>query len=202
MLAHLGYAAAPASLAARGWGERHGFSYHAPDMRWMLAGALLPDVVDKTVGQVLFRPYFQNGRIFTHTVTLTLLALLAGAWSWRRHGDERLLLLGCGMAGHLVLDRIWMEPTTALWPSLGPFVRHPSLGTLMEQIREHLSDPFFWSGELSGAALLVLALRLLGVNDAKALRGFLLHGLSPALEETAAVGLARKQGRTSSSAGA
>ncbi len=194
LLAHLGYAAAPASLAARWWGERRGFSCQAPDMRWMLAGAVLPDVVDKTVGQVLFRPYFQNGRIFTHTVALTLMALLAGAWSWRRSGDERLLLLGCGMASHLMLDRIWMEPTTALWPSLGPFLRHPSLGTIMEQIREHLTDPLFWVGELSGAALLVMSLRLLGVEDLKSLGDFLLQGLSPALEERAAESPVREQG--------
>ena len=192
LLAHLGYAAAPASLVARWWGERRGFSSAAPDLRWLLAGAVLPDVVDKTVGQVLFRPYFQNGRIFTHTVALTLVALLAGSCAWRRRGDGRLLLLACGMACHLVLDRIWMEPTTALWPSLGPFLRHPSLGTIMEQIREHLSDPFFWAGEISGAALLGLSLRLLGVRDGRSLKDFLLHGRSPALRETVAERLAGK----------
>ncbi|MDI6831254.1 MAG: metal-dependent hydrolase [Actinomycetota bacterium] len=185
LLAHLGYAAAPASLAAREWGERRGFSYGAPDMRWLLAGAVLPDLIDKTVGQVLLRPYFQNGRIFTHTVALTLAALLAGAWSWRRRGDGRLLLLACGMASHLVLDRIWMEPTTAFWPSLGPFLRHPSLGTIMEQIREHLTDPFFWAGEVSGGVLLVLSLRVLGVSDRRALGDFIFRGNSPALAEMA-----------------
>ncbi|NPV58742.1 MAG: metal-dependent hydrolase [Actinobacteria bacterium] len=187
LLAHLGYAAAPASMAAKWWGERRGFPSGAPDMRWLLAGAVLPDVVDKTVGQVLFRPYFQNGRIFTHTVAMTIAALLAGTWSWRRKGDMHLLLLACGMASHLLLDRIWMEPTTALWPSLGPFLRHPSLGTIMEQIREHLTDPWFWTGELSGAALLAVSLRTLGVSDMGGLRRFLLHGRSPSLEKTAAL---------------
>ena len=89
------------------------------------------------------------------------------------------------MASHIALDRIWIEPATALWPSLGPFVKHPSIQTLLEQIREYLGDPTFWVTELAGAALLVASLRYLGVKNARDLRAFLATGYSPALAEFA-----------------
>jgi len=181
LLAHLGFTAAPGAVAARWWGESRGFAGKAPDLRWLLAGSMLPDVVDKTVGQVLFKPYFENGRIFCHTFIFALLMFVAGTYQVRRKGDSRIILLACGVAGHLVLDRIWIEPTTAFWPALGPFVRYPSLQTLMEQIAEALGDPIFWTTEIGGVLLLVLALRYLGIRKKDDLKAFLLHGLSPSL---------------------
>ena len=34
------------------------------DLRLLLIGSLLPDIVDKPIGTVLFRSTFENGRIF------------------------------------------------------------------------------------------------------------------------------------------
>ncbi len=182
LAAHLGFTVAPAALVAGCWGEKRGFAHKAPDFRWLLAGAVLPDLVDKTVGQVLFKPYFENGRIFTHTIALSILLFVAGTYEWRRRGDSRILLLACGVASHLVLDRIWIEPATAYWPALGPFERHPSTGSILEQIREYLGDPLFWTSELAGVALLCASLRYLGVKNARTLAGFLVCGRSPSLE--------------------
>jgi membrane-bound metal-dependent hydrolase YbcI (DUF457 family) len=55
---------------------------------------------------------------------------VAGTCEWKRRGDSRILLLALGIASHLVLDRVWLEPTTALWPALGPFERYPSIQTI------------------------------------------------------------------------
>lgn len=184
LVAHLGFAAAPATAVAAWWGQNRGFQ-KVPDLRWLLAGAVLPDIIDKAVGQVLFKPYFENGRIFAHTFALTLTLFVAGAWEWRRRGESGILLLAAGVAAHLVLDRIWTEPATALWPALGPFVRHPSLGGIMEQIREYLGDPTFWATEAAGAALLAASLRYLGIRSMHTLRSFLAHGSAPALEQFA-----------------
>ena len=184
LAAHLGFAVAPATAAAGWWGQNHGFK-KILDLRWLIVGTLLPDVIDKAVGQVLFKPYFESGRIFAHTLAFTLALFVAGAWEWRRRGDGRVLLLATGVASHLVLDRIWAEPVTALWPALGPFVRHPSSGGIMEQIRAYLGDPAFWATELAGAALLLASLRGLGVRNASALKEFFAHGRAPALEQFA-----------------
>lgn len=181
VLAHAGFALAPAAAFTSWWRDSRGFRFGTPDLRWLLAGTVLPDVVDKAVGDVLFRSYFQNGRIFFHTSLFTLLFLLAGLWNWTRKRDVRLLLLSLGMASHLALDRIWTEPATALWPSLGPFLRHPSDLTLLEQVLEYLRDPVFWVTEAAGAVILVTALRVLGVDSGTRLGDFLRRGTLPAL---------------------
>jgi membrane-bound metal-dependent hydrolase YbcI (DUF457 family) len=179
--AHLGFTAAPGALISTWWGENRGFVSRAPDLRWLLAGAVLPDIIDKAVGEVLFKPYFENGRIFAHTFALSLLLLVAGTYSLKRRGDSRILLLACGVAGHLVLDRMWTEAATAWWPAMGPFLRYPSQGTIIEQIMEYLRDPMFWSTEIAGIALLAISLRYLGVKNRRTLKAFLANGVSPSL---------------------
>ncbi len=182
VLAHAGFAFAPAAAVSSWWKDNRGFRDGVPDMRWLLAGTVLPDVVDKAVGEVLFRSYFRNGRIFFHTYLFTLIFFLAGILGWARKRDASLLLLSCGMASHLLLDRIWIEPTTALWPSLGPFQRHPSDLTFLQQVMEYLRDPFFWVTEAAGTGVLVASLRRLGVDSRAGLKGFLRHGTLPALQ--------------------
>ncbi len=181
LIAHAGIAAAPASAVLAWWQENRGFSRETPDLRWLLLGSVLPDLVDKPLGQAVLRSYFQNGRIFFHTFLFTILFLLGGASQWKRRGDSRLFMLACGMLAHVVVDRVWVEPTTAFWPSLGPFLRHPSLGTIMEQVMEYLREPSFWVEEVGGGALLVGSLRLLGVRSLRDLRQFAGHGTLPAL---------------------
>lgn len=180
LVAHAGFAAAPASAILAWWQENRGFSRGNPDMRWLLLGSVLPDLMDKPLGQAALRPYFQNGRIFFHTFLFTMLFLLGGAYQGKRRGDSRLFLLACGMLAHVVLDRVWTEPPTAFWPSLGPFLRHPSLGTIMEQVMEYLREPAFWVEEVGGGALLFASLRLLGLKSLKDLGIFARNGSLPA----------------------
>lgn len=164
-LAHMGFAAAPATQVMGWWHENRGFRSKVPDLRWLLAGAVVPDILDKAVGQVLFRPYFQNGRIFLHTFAVSLGVFLLGLYRWRRDGDGGVLLLWVGMVSHLVLDRIWTEPTTAFWPIMGPFMRHASLKSIWGQVLDYLRSPLFWVEEAAGGALLVSSLRYLGVRS-------------------------------------
>ena len=178
---HLGLGAAPGALAAKWWGETAGYDKGAPDLRWYLTGTLLPDLVDKPVGQVFFKPYFENGRIYCHTLLLTSSMLAAGIRRWRRRDDNRLLLLALGAVSHLVFDAIWKEPATLMWPLLGPFKRYPSLKGVLGQLAESLRDPSFWAEEMGGLTLLLLALRSVGVHRYDDLKAFTLHGLSPHL---------------------
>ena len=181
LLAHMGFAAVPGALVSKWWGESRGFADGAPDLRWLLAGTVLPDLVDKTLGQILFRSYFQNGRIFCHTAAFTLAVFVAGAYRLRYGGDNRIMLMACGVASHFVLDSMWLEPVTTLWPALGPFVRDPSTQGFFAQVMENLGEPFFWATELGGALMLTLSLRLLGIEDLAELKGFIRQGRSPSL---------------------
>ena len=178
---HLGLGAAPGTLAARWWGDTAGYDKGAPDLRWYLTGILLPDLVDKPIGQVFFKPYFENGRIYCHTLLFTSSMLAMGIRRWRRRDDNRFLLLALGVVSHLVFDAIWREPVTVMWPLLGPFERYPSLKGVLGQLAESLRDPSFWAEEMGGLLLLLLSLRSVGIQRPGDLKTFILHGLSPYL---------------------
>jgi len=80
---------------------------------------LLPDIIDKPIGQVLFRETFNNGRIFCHTLLFLVLVTVAGLFFYRRKGKTWLLAFSFGTLTHLVFDQIWRSPRTLLWPLLG-----------------------------------------------------------------------------------
>lgn len=85
--------------------------------------ALLPDLVDKPVRELLPGLVNHSTRSFGHSLVgaaLVLAALLA----LRRRLRAPVALWGC-FAGHLLLDRVWLNggAATLLWPLLGPFPR-------------------------------------------------------------------------------
>jgi inner membrane protein len=89
------------------------------DVRVLLIGSLLPDIVDKPVGLYLFRDTFGNGRIFCHTLLFLLVITIAGVYMYRRRDKVWLLVLSFGTLAHLILDQMWLTPRTLLWPLYG-----------------------------------------------------------------------------------
>jgi inner membrane protein len=89
------------------------------DIRWLVAGSLLPDIIDKPVGQYFFRETFNNGRIFTHTLLFLIILSAAGFYLWKRHHQVWMLSLAAGTLMHLILDESWLVPGTLFWPLLG-----------------------------------------------------------------------------------
>jgi len=82
-------------------------------------GSLLPDIIDKPVGQFFFRDTFSNGRIFCHTLLFLILITLAGLCLYRSRGKTWLLGFSFGTFMHLIQDQMWLEPRTFLWPLYG-----------------------------------------------------------------------------------
>jgi len=48
------------------------------DPKYLVIGALLPDLVDKPLGRVIFSSTLANGRIIGHTLLFSLILLLIG----------------------------------------------------------------------------------------------------------------------------
>ena len=89
------------------------------DIRILLIGSLLPDIVDKAVGYFFFRDTFSNGQIFCHTLLFLIVITLGGLYLyWSRHRTW-LLTLSFGTFTHLILDGMWLTPQTLLWPLYG-----------------------------------------------------------------------------------
>ena len=126
------------------------------DIRVLLIGSLLPDIIDKPVGQLFFRETFSNGRIFCHTLLFLILIALAGAYLYRHYSKTWLLVLSFGTFTHLVLDQMWLTPRTLFWPLYG-FTFEPADITdwLQNMLYALLTEPEVYVPELLGMGILI-----------------------------------------------
>ena len=85
-------------------------------------GAILPDLLDKPLGQILLAETINWGRIYAHTLILAVILIILGLMIWIRNRKRILLLcLGTGVLIHQLGDAMWTAPVNWFWPFLGPF---------------------------------------------------------------------------------
>jgi hypothetical protein len=147
--------------------------------KMILIGALLPDILDKTVYYTLSGFSGHRGaelgiiagtRSFGHSAIL--LALITLFSIWKR--QPRMQALAFGIATHLLLDNIGnvvaaknisgVEFRTLLWPLLG--LQFPEIP--FHDAAEHLrfwANPAMLAGELVGIALLVYHFRVVRKSE-------------------------------------
>ncbi len=126
------------------------------DIRLLLIGSLLPDIIDKSVGQFFLKDTFSNGRIFCHTLLFLILITLVGLYLYRSRGKTWLLVLSFGTFTHLIFDWMWLEPRTLLWPLYGFAFKKVDLTHWTQNILHALhTDPGVYVPELVGAAILI-----------------------------------------------
>ena len=89
------------------------------DIRVLLIGSLLPDIVDKPLGLLLLQDIIGNGRIFCHTLLFLIFITTIGLFLYISRRKTSVLVLSFGIFTHLVLDMIWRIPKTLFWPLLG-----------------------------------------------------------------------------------
>lgn len=145
-----------AALAPRRLRNAFASLSHRVDLRVLLVGSLLPDIIDKSVGLVFFPDLFGTGRLFCHTLLFCLLLTVVGAWRYRRRQTSNLLVLSYGVAMHLVLDGMWRVPETLLWPALGLILRGETHDQWLRTIFFALfTRPEAYVPEIAGAMILV-----------------------------------------------
>jgi len=88
------------------------------DYRLVAFGALLPDIIDRSLTWVLLPDSFEDNHIFAHTLLFSLVIALPGLYFARR-GDLGLLSVAAGTLTHLLADPVLREPRTLLWPLFG-----------------------------------------------------------------------------------
>ena len=149
LFAHLGL-----TLAAAKFTERFGLR---PDLAFVLLGSILPDLIDKPLGYLIYGS-MASGRIFAHTLLfLLVLAALATILKSRPLGS-----LAFGVLAHQALDTIWTTPVIFLWPLLGDFPVKARMSVLsyFEMLMRGLQNPGILVPELLGLFfLLFLAIR-------------------------------------------
>jgi hypothetical protein len=125
------------------------------DIRLLLIGSLLPDIIDKPIGQFFFLNTFSNGRIFSHTLLFLVLISMGGLYLYWRRNKTWLLVLSFGTFTHLVLDLMWLTPRTLLWPLYGFSFERIYLGNwIQDMLHRLLNQPIVVIPELAGAIII------------------------------------------------
>ena len=122
------------------------------DLAFLALGSMLPDIIDKPLGILVFGTA-EQGRTFGHTLLfLMVLAILAIYLK-----NIRLASVSVGVLAHLVLDSMWKSPAILLWPLLGNIPPAQDLGvsdyilTLLYGLR----NPMIWVPEMLGLSYLI-----------------------------------------------
>jgi len=89
------------------------------DPKYLAIGALLPDLIDKPLGMVIFASTITTGRMIGHTLLFCLLIFLAGLYSYEKRRDIRIISLSIGSLFHLIEDQLWKSPKILFWPLQG-----------------------------------------------------------------------------------
>jgi hypothetical protein len=124
------------------------------DLRLLLIGSLLPDIIDKPIGLYFFRETFSNGRIFCHTLLFLVLVTFIGSYFYHRREKTGGLALSFGTLTHLILDQMWYTPRTLLWPLLGNFERIDFSNWTTNIFYALFNDPAVYIPEIAGAVIL------------------------------------------------
>ena len=119
--------------------------FHDPaiDHRVLIAGALLPDVVDAPLG----------GARIAHTLSFSagLLVVVMLATRGHRRARRRWLALPIGTFIHLLVDGVWARSTVFWWPFLGgrlsgplPSFDHGPVVVVLEELAGAAALTWFW----------------------------------------------------------
>ena len=124
------------------------------DYRFILLGAILPDLIDGGLGLIAFDG--PAGRWIAHSLLAVIVVAVAIILGLR--GERRLALFGIavGWLAHLVADGMWNAPETFLWPAFGTEFSatpaEPYGWDLLLHPWDHLGT---WGGEVMGALILL-----------------------------------------------
>jgi inner membrane protein len=123
------------------------------DYRFVLIGAVLPDLVDSFLGLFFFEG--STGRWIAHSLLAVIVVAVGILLAFK--GERRLAYFGVavGWLLHLVGDGMWAAPETFFWPAFGSeFAASPAEPYSWDLLAHPLDHLTTWAGELVGAVIL------------------------------------------------
>ena len=145
------------------------------DYRIVAVASLLPDLIDKPIGRLLFRERFDSGRLYGHTLVLNV-ALFCVLFFMRGRIKRKAALVPISSLLHLAEDGLWSHPRIFWWPFFGgTFPRDPVGGGLLGFVNPLVRPAVLWQ-EAIGLAAIVWLLAAHGALSREGITAFLRTG--------------------------
>lgn len=146
------------------------------DVRFLAAGAVLPDAVDIVLGTVVFSGSVSSSEAWGHTLLApTVFSVVVLLVTRRGRVRRAWMAVAVGMFLHLLIDGMWTSTEVFLWPLFGPIPHGPVRwwATLPGRV---FSDPWRWVEEAVGLAYLAWLWVRSGLGDPSRRAAFLSTG--------------------------
>lgn len=124
------------------------------DSRAILIGAILPDIIDKTIGHLILAGELDNGRIISHSLLFLLLVTATGIFIYFYSRNKFALFMAYGVLMHLILDSMWLNPQTLFWPLLGVAFEHGEPGNYFLFLLKTLGETNILIPEIIGLIII------------------------------------------------
>lgn len=157
-------------LGANLWLFRWIFRDPKVDVRFLLLGAILPDLIDIPLGTLILAGRYSTSELWFHSLLLPSVYMAAVLLLTRRGRRRRAFMaVGVGWLFHLLLDGMWTSQEVLFWPFFGdiPTGEAPFWPLAWERA---WSDPWRWVREAIGLAYLAWLWVALGMKRPEARR--------------------------------
>jgi hypothetical protein len=145
------------------------------DYRFILVGAIAPDLVDGLLGLIVFEG--PSGRWIAHSLLMPVAIAVVIIVLFKAERRLSVFGLAVGWLTHLVADGMWQAPRTFLWPLFGTdFSNEPAEPYSIDLFSHPFDHVWIWAGELIGLALLAWFWVAFDLGDAARRRAFLRDG--------------------------
>ncbi|AGL01038.1 metal-dependent hydrolase [Desulfoscipio gibsoniae] len=125
------------------------------DLRLVIIGSILPDIIDKPLGGIIFKETIGNGRIYSHTLLFLLFLLVVAAYVWSKYSKPGMLVVAGGCIVHHILDGIWLYPGTFLWPAYGWAFPKGNPENWLQLWLNLLTEPRYFLQEVIGGIIII-----------------------------------------------
>lgn len=167
-------------LGATLWLFRWIFRDPKVDVRFLLVGAILPDLIDLPVGTWVLADRYSTGELWFHSLLIPTIFMALVLLTTRRGRRRRAwMALGVGWLLHLLIDGMWAKEEVFLWPFFGWDLPSGEAPFWPLAWGRAMSDPWRWVTEAIGLGYLAWLWVALGMSDAHRRRATIESGRLP-----------------------